>query len=125
MTVNLKTILVIDDEPDIVDVLNAYVRELGYETDSTLSGEDAIDKAWRNDYDAIFCDYKMPGLNGLAIYKRIISKRPIIKGRFIMITGAAVEKEIEGILQREGIPVVRKPFRFKDIKELILSLEKK
>lgn len=119
----LKKILVVDDEPDIIDVLSAYAKELGYEPDSALSGGDAIDKAWKNDYKAIFCDYKMPGLNGLAIFKRIISKKPAIKGRFIMTTGAPLEKDIEGILKREGIPLLRKPFRLKDIKQLISPLE--
>lgn len=118
----LKSVLVIDDETDIVDVLSAYAKELGYDADSALSGSEAIDKAWKNDYYAMFCDYKMPGLNGLAIYKRIISKRPAIKGRFIMITGAALERDVEEILQREGIPVLRKPFRFKNVKDLLSAL---
>lgn len=119
----LKKILVVDDEPDIIDILSAYAKELGYGSDSALSGSDAIDKAWRNDYHAIFCDYKMPGLNGLAIFKRIISKKPVIKGRFIMTTGAPLEKDVEDILKKEGIPLLRKPFRLKDINQLISSLE--
>lgn len=123
MTIEPKRILVIDDEADIVDVISAYVRELGFKADSALSGGEAIDKAKKIDYHAIFCDYKMPGLNGLAIYKLIISKKPAVKGRFIMTTGAPLEKDIEGILRSEGIPILRKPFRLKNIKELIFSLE--
>lgn len=123
MTIEPKRILVIDDEADIVDVISAYAAELGFEADSALSGGEAIDKAKNIDYHAIFCDYRMPGINGLAIYKLIISKKPAIKGRFIMTTGAPLEKDIEGILRREGIRVLKKPFRLKGIKELISSLE--
>ncbi|MFN3396516.1 MAG: response regulator [Thermodesulfovibrionales bacterium] len=125
MTVEPKRILVIDDEADIMDVVSAYARELGFEADSAQSGGEAVDKAKNIDYHAIFCDYRMPGLNGLAIYKLIISKKPAIKGRFIMTTGADLEKDIEGILKREGIPILRKPFRLKSIKELIFSLEER
>ncbi|MFN3479333.1 MAG: response regulator [Thermodesulfovibrionales bacterium] len=123
MAIEPKRILVIDDEADIVDVVSAYARELGFEADSARSGGEAVDKARDIDYHAIFCDYRMPGLNGLAIYKLIISKKLAIKGRFIMTTGAPLDKEVEGILRREGIPVLRKPFRLKSIKELIFSVE--
>lgn len=125
MTIKPRRILVIDDEADIVDVLSAYARELGFEADSARSGGEAVDKARNHDYHTIFCDYKMPGLNGLAIYKLIISKKPAIKGRFIMTTGAPLEKDIEDILRREGIAVLRKPFRLKSIKELIFSVDER
>lgn len=125
MTTISKRILVIDDEDDIVDVISAYVKELGFEADSAMNGGDAIDMARNNDYYAIFCDYKMPGLDGLAIYKLILSKEPSIKGRFIMTTGAVLERDIEDILKREGIPVLKKPFRLRHISELLEQCSKK
>lgn len=125
MTTRSKRILVIDDEDDIVDVVSAYLKELGFEADSAMNGGDAMDMARNNDYYAIFCDYKMPGLDGLAIYKLILSKKPSIKGRFIMTTGAVLERDIEDILKREGIPVLKKPFRLRHISELLEQCSKK
>lgn len=118
-----RKILIIDDEIDIVDVIAAYAREFGFEADLSINGVDAIEKAMVYDYYAIFCDYKMPGLDGLAIYKIIISRKPTVKGRFIMITGAILDKDVEDILQNEEIPLLKKPFRFKDVTNLLSSLE--
>lgn len=118
-----RKILIIDDEIDIVDVIAAYAREFGFEADLSINGVDAIEKAMVNDYYAIFCDYKMPGLDGLAIYKIIISRKPTVKGRFIMITGAILDKGVEDILRKEEIPLLKKPFRFKDVTNLLSSLE--
>lgn len=118
-----RKILIIDDEIDIVDVIAAYAREFGFEADLSINGVDAIEKAMVNDYYAIFCDYKMPGLDGLAIYKIIISRKPTVKGRFIMITGAILDKGVEDILRKEKIPLLKKPFRFKDVTNLLSSLE--
>lgn len=118
-----RKILIIDDEIDIVDVIAAYAREFGFEADLSINGVDAIEKAMVNDYYAIFCDYKMPGLDGLAIYKIIISRKPTVKGRFIMITGAILDKDVKDILRKEEIPLLKKPFRFKDVTNLLSSLE--
>ena len=118
-----RKILIIDGEIDIVDVIAAYAREFGFEADLSINGVDAIEKAMVNDYYAIFCDYKMPGLDGLAIYKIIISRKPTVKGRFIMITGAILDKDVKDILRKEEIPLLKKPFRFKDVTNLLSSLE--
>lgn len=125
MTISSRKILVIDDEVDIVDVISAYVKELGFEADSAVNGGDALEKARKNDYYAIFCDYKMPGLNGLGIYKMIISKKPYVKSRFVMTTGTILEGEIEEILRREGIPILKKPFRLRHISELLEQCSQK
>jgi DNA-binding response OmpR family regulator len=74
--VNFKSILVIDDEQPILNLLAKSLTKNGYTVDSAENGEKGIEKIESNDYSLIFTDMKMPGLSGEQVlqYLRIIQK---------------------------------------------------
>ena len=71
------TILVVDDEQLIREVIKEYLENDGYEIIEACNGEDAIDKAFRYDIDIIIMDIMMPKLDGFSACKEIFKNKNI------------------------------------------------
>jgi signal transduction histidine kinase len=73
-----ETVLVVDDETDIVDLACAHLRELGYRVLSASSGEEAVEVLGTNpDIDLLFTDIVMPGTyDGFDLAAKCFSERP-------------------------------------------------
>lgn len=84
-------ILVVDDEPDIVDTLKEYLSGKGYEVLGALSGEEALGMLGRENADLILMDIMMPGLKGTDVARIVKQKYPNIK--VIILTGYPQETE--------------------------------
>lgn len=80
ITMKKSKIIIIDDEPKILRFIAANLKSLGYEPHSFLSGEEALDKIDLLDPELILLDIMMPGLDGLALLKRLrtFSDVPVI-----------------------------------------------
>ena len=59
-----KRVLIVDDEQDILDILEAILSDAGYEVTKALGGREAIVLAQKNHPDLIMLDIKMPGMDG-------------------------------------------------------------
>src|SRR5947209_7251987 len=62
-----KTVLVVDDEPTIADVVARYLERDGYRALTAAGGQDAIEIADRERPDLVILDVMMPGLDGLGV----------------------------------------------------------
>ena len=80
-----KKILVVDDDPDIRELFDAYLSKKGYKIDIAKSGLEAIQKTDSDEFDFIFLDIKKSGLDGVETFKRIKEKKP--QSRIIIMTG--------------------------------------
>lgn len=79
------TILLVDDEKDIRDLLSMLLMDLGYAVRTAENGEAAIASFRESRPDIILTDIKMPGMNGLALLRAIKKKAPEVE--VIMISG--------------------------------------
>lgn len=68
---NEKTILVVDDEDKIRDIVCKYARFSGYRADCAANGMEAVEKCRKNSYDLIIMDIMMPELDGLSAVREI------------------------------------------------------
>jgi len=66
-----RKILVVDDEPDFLEVLRLRLEASEYEVTTVSSGEDALAKIREEKPDAVLLDILMPGMDGLEVLKRI------------------------------------------------------
>src|ERR687886_791525 len=66
-----ERILVVDDEPAIVDAVSYALRSSGFEVDTSGDGESALEAARANDYDVLVLDVRLPGLSGIEICRRL------------------------------------------------------
>ncbi|UCD14891.1 MAG: response regulator [Candidatus Omnitrophota bacterium] len=69
-----KKILVVDDEPDFVEVIKTRLEASGYEVITAPSGKEALDKVASGNPDAVILDILMPGMDGLKVLKKIRSQ---------------------------------------------------
>ena len=71
MNKTAPSILVVDDEPDIRDNLRDILTDLGYDVDTAADGAEALDLVGKKHYDVALLDLRMPGMDGLELYRRI------------------------------------------------------
>ena len=119
----MKTILVIDDDPTIIDVLRLFAAQIGYSCDAANSGEVALEKIANNTYWAVICDLQMPGLNGVELYDRIRERNPGLSDKFVLLTGSLLDLKTEHKVEECNIKVLMKPFHFKSIVTLFSAFQ--
>lgn len=80
-----RSILLVDDEADIRDVLDISLRDMGYEVFTAQNGEEALEVFRTQRPPVVVSDIKMPGMDGIELLRRIKHESPDTE--FVMITG--------------------------------------
>lgn len=93
-----KTILIVDDEPDIVTWLSVLLKENGYNTVTAADGVDGFAKAESEHPDLITLDLAMDQETGIRMYGRLLASDHTARIPVIMLTG--LTSKIEGFLSR-------------------------
>lgn len=78
-------VLLVDDEVEFVETLAERMRARGLEVDYTHSGDSAIKKVAKKNYDAIVLDLAMPGMDGMETLRHLIEHHPDLQ--VILLTG--------------------------------------
>ena len=112
-----RTILCIDDQKDILDLLGDYLDTLGYQIITAEDGEEGLKKAMEVRPDLIFLDIMMPKKNGYAVLRELKADANLWDIPVIMLS---VQSEMEEMCQLEGaVHFLSKNFRLKEVGELI------
>jgi DNA-binding NtrC family response regulator len=101
------SILLVDDEPDIRDVLAIYLTDLGYTVHTAENGETALQTFHRVVPSMVLSDIKMPGMNGIELLRRIKAEAPTTE--VIMITGHGDMALAIDSLKLEATDFITKP----------------
>ena len=102
-----KRILVVDDDPVISRSFERVLEPKGYAVIAASSGGEALEKIRREDYDAVYTDIRMPGMNGIEVARRIKENRPWLP---VVIVTAYGSEENEGAAHDAGVSgFLRKP----------------
>jgi len=114
------SILVVDDEPAIQDILTWALSAEGYRVATAGSGEEALSRVEQEDFDIIVTDIVMPGLDGLEVLERsrVLNPRAAV---IVMTAYAALETAIAA-LRRGASDYLEKPFSVDLLKERVQSL---
>ena len=109
---DVKTILIVDDEPPIVDILVYNLRKEGYQTIEASDGVTAVNMALEQKPDLILLDIMLPKLDGLSVCKRIKNSLNV---PILMLT--AKDGEIDKILGLElgADDYITKPFSVREL----------
>jgi len=114
-----KTILVVDDEPFVADLLAEALMLDGHRVEAVNSGAAALSRILARDYDLVFSDMKMPGMSGTDLYDEAARRRPGIERRFVFVTGDTMNPATRQFLERTGATSVTKPFDIDGIRRLV------
>jgi two-component system OmpR family response regulator len=105
-------ILVVDDEPYIVDVVTAALRFEGFVADQASTGAAALAKARAGDYDLIVLDVMLPDLEGFEVCRRLREDEVLTPVLFLSARDAMRDK-LDGLV--EGDDYVTKPFSIDEL----------
>jgi len=119
-----KTVLVVDDDQDIVMVLEQFLQEAGYKVDVAYDGLDALTRIRSHTYDAVVCDMMMPRMNGETLYREVEHSAPWMARRFLFVTGMARSSEFSRFFTQTLTRSIEKPFHAEDVLQVIAEIIK-
>jgi len=118
MAEKIFKILVVDDEPDILEFLSYNLEKEGFLVETAENGKQALEKAKKNQPDIVLLDVMMPEMDGFSLAEEIIQINPEIP--FVFLTAKKLkEDKIKG-LQLGADDYIVKPF---EVDELILRIQ--
>ncbi|MBT8165247.1 MAG: response regulator transcription factor [Acidimicrobiia bacterium] len=85
-----QRVLVVDDEPNILQLVGAYLTAEGYDVFTAADGETALDVAERTQPDLVVLDVMLPGIDGVEVLRRLRTKSDVY---VIMLTARAEETD--------------------------------
>ncbi|MBN2713362.1 MAG: response regulator [Planctomycetes bacterium] len=102
------TILVVDDEPPMLRMMQAHLEAREYSVITAMDGEEALACLEKGGIDMVFTDFSMPGMDGIELLKKIKERHPNIP--VVMMTGYASQINLEECMNAGAEDYIAKPF---------------
>jgi CheY-like chemotaxis protein len=108
--------LIVDDQPDVLDIAVELFRDMGYEVLSANNGKDAIEIMKRTpDIDILFSDVLMPGMNGITLAQEAV--RLIPKLKVLLASGYPLPALKDSNFNEFNF--INKPYRLSEIMKML------
>lgn len=110
-----RQVLLIDDEPALLNILSFYLEDAGYRVLEAADGQAAMEMLQSHRPDAIICDLHLPGMNGLEICRQVRQNPALEAIPFTLLTGTSKTLDPR---QQAGLGIDRylsKPFEPEDL----------
>ena len=119
----MTSILIVDDEKDIVDALKIYLSNSDYRLYEAYTGKDAIEIFRNNEIDLILMDIMMPVMDGIAATKaiRAMDRADAKTIPIIAMTANAFEEDAKRCLAAGMTAHLAKPFQIEDVEKTIVE----
>ena len=114
-----KTMLVVDDEPEIAAVIAEALERDGHKADVATNGALALTMLGMRSYDLVLSDTKMPVMDGEAFFAELVRRDPTFRRRVIFLTGDVLSREKRDFLEGTGAPFLTKPCDLGDVRRLV------
>ena len=116
----VKTILIVDDEAGVREILNEIIGELGYTVQPAESGEQALDMLNQTRVDMVISDLKMGGMDGLTLARQLRARFPHLP--LALMTAFPSEDVHRAIEMKEVDFLLVKPFQLEELEGMVLNL---
>lgn len=111
----MRKVLIVDDDPAMIDLVKLILEKNNYETSSAVNGEEAVEKLGNETLDACLLDMMLPDINGIQLLQKI---RKMEEGRhipIIMITSKKDEFDTVLGLELGADDFIHKPFNKREL----------
>ena len=112
-------ILVIDDERAVRDLISDALNIEGHEVFTAENGKEGLDLIGQYRFDLVFCDLRMPEMDGQALYEEVQRDHPQVLKRIVFVTAQANSSDYGAFLRETGIPVIEKPFTLSQLRQAV------
>jgi two-component system NtrC family sensor kinase len=116
----IRRALVVDDEAPIRKLLVRLLERRGFEAIEAETGAAALAVAGGTPLSVVLCDIRMPGMNGIELYRQMSAKNPEIGRSFVFITGDNSSMEMDDSIR--DVPVLIKPFTAADLEAVLMRV---
>ena len=106
----MKKILVIDDLPENIFILQDRLVQEGYEVNTAYGGTDGLEKAYSTLPDLILLDVMMPDMSGLEVCKTLVNDEKTKHIPIILVTAKAGAEDTKQGLEAGAFDYIKKPF---------------
>ncbi|MEO7337406.1 MAG: response regulator [Caldimonas sp.] len=114
------TVLVVDDERDVLDVLEAALSADGYRVATACNGADAIDMALSICPDVVITDLLMPVVDGIELAKTLRANPTTASIRIVLSSGV-VERSVKALF-RDYDAFLQKPYELRDLQRVVARM---
>lgn len=116
---DVKSILVVEDEPAICEICLKVLNAEGYKVDIVANSKLAEDKLKKADYDLILVDIRTPVMNGRELYQYIVDNIPKLAGRLVFTTGDVMARGLQDFINQVDRPFLPKPFTPSELRNIV------
>lgn len=116
-------ILVVDDQPDVVDVIRSGLEQAGHTVHSAMSGEEGLARASTESFDAIVLDVMLPGMNGFDVARELRDRG--VTTPILMLTARDQEPDVVEGLSHGADAYLPKPFRIGELEAHLMALKRR
>lgn len=110
-------ILIVDDDPTILDLLQHYISHFGLEYATATDGLDAVEKLRDDEFTIVLTDIMMPRMNGMELLNHIRDHYPAIA--VIMVTGFTRDFTFTNVIKAGASDFISKPFNTDELEAKI------
>ena len=111
-------VLIVDDERAIRNSLGEILSDEGYEVDTAEDGNIALDKVVKEKFDVIFCDIKMPGMDGMEVLDRLVAEG--VDSAIVMISGHGDIQTAVDCIKKGAFDFIQKPL---DLNRILITIK--
>lgn len=115
-------VLVVDDEPEIGEVIGDFLAGSGLAVETTASGREGLERLLARPYDVVICDLRMPELDGPTLFAEVGRLRPELLSRFVFVTGDLLSESSSAFLEGCGRPYLEKPLLPAQVRRLVAAV---
>ncbi|MEW6673183.1 MAG: response regulator [Thermodesulfobacteriota bacterium] len=108
-----KTILMVDDEVDILNIGRAVLEKFGYQVITAQSGEEALTLYSEEAVDSVVLDLGMPGMGGINCLKELLAKHK--SARIVISSGYVSDDHMAEIMSQGARAFLSKPFHIENL----------
>jgi DNA-binding response OmpR family regulator len=110
-------VLIVDDERNIRLTLKGALEAIGLEADAVFQGEEALEKLTERTYAAMILDLRLPGMDGLAVLRRVAESYTELK--VIIITAYGTVDAVIEAMKLGAVDFLQKPFEPMEVREIL------
>jgi two-component system NtrC family sensor kinase len=115
-----RSVLIVDDEDHITELVENVLQDCGYRTDRLSDGRPAIELMKQNDYDILICDLHMPDVSGRDLIEWTrLNKQNM---RVLLLSGDVASKDVSDFARAFGIHFLSKPFSVAELTKAVQRL---
>ena len=116
------TVLVVDDEDGIRELVCEGLVARGMAVETVTTSEDALAMLAHRQFDAILCDYNLPGQSGEQLFDILCEQAKGAPPRFVFMTGDLLEARVVDSIASRGARTIQKPFQLAGLANLLAEV---